>query len=84
MVSTSLARRRELRAELASAGAREAEIYLVEIKAAAVDVVAEAAAERGVPLVFADNEVLALPGEADLDALTVALADDVTAAKVAA
>jgi cyclic 2,3-diphosphoglycerate synthetase len=84
MVSTSLARRRELRAELASAGAREADIYLVEIKAAAVDVVAEAAAERGVPLVFADNEVLALPGEADLDALTVALADDVTAAKVAA
>jgi hypothetical protein len=34
--------------------------------------------------VFADNEVLSLPGEADLDALTVALADDVAAAKVAA
>jgi cyclic 2,3-diphosphoglycerate synthetase len=84
MVSTSLARRAELRAELASTAAREAETYLVEIKAAAVDVVAEAAAERGLPLVFADNEVLPLPGEVDLDALTVALADDVTAAKVAA
>jgi cyclic 2,3-diphosphoglycerate synthetase len=84
MVSTNLARRAELRAELASAAAREAETFLVEIKAAAVDVVAEAAAERGIPLVFADNEVLPLPGEADLDALAVALADDVTAAEVAA
>jgi cyclic 2,3-diphosphoglycerate synthetase len=84
LVSTSLARRSELRAELAFRAAREAETYLVEIKAAAVDVVAEAAAERGIPLVLADNEVIPLPGEADLDALTVALADDVSAAKVAA
>jgi hypothetical protein len=33
----------------------------VEIKAAAIDIVAEAAAERGVDVVFADNEVVA-PG----------------------
>jgi hypothetical protein len=32
---------------------------VVEIKAAAIDVVAEAAAERGVEVVFADNEVVA-------------------------
>ena len=34
-----------------------AEVYLVEIKAAAIDVVAEAAAERGIPTVFCDNAV---------------------------
>jgi hypothetical protein len=36
----------------------DAEVYLVEIKAAAVDVVAEAALARGSELVFADNELV--------------------------
>ncbi|MGH3060112.1 MAG: hypothetical protein ACRDNA_01710, partial [Gaiellaceae bacterium] len=61
-----------------------AELFLVEIKAAAIDVVAEAAAERGIPVVFADNEVLPLAGERDLDALVLALADAVVAEGVAA
>jgi cyclic 2,3-diphosphoglycerate synthase len=39
----------------------------VEIKAAAIDVVAEEAERRGVELVFADNEVVPLEGEPDLD-----------------
>jgi cyclic 2,3-diphosphoglycerate synthetase len=47
----------------------EADTYVVELKAAAIDVVAEAALERGVKLVFADNEVVPLPGEPDLDEL---------------
>jgi cyclic 2,3-diphosphoglycerate synthetase len=47
----------------------EADTFVVELKAAAIDVVAEAALERGVKLVFADNEIVALPGEPDLDEL---------------
>jgi cyclic 2,3-diphosphoglycerate synthetase len=70
--SGSLARREELRRELESL---DAEVVVVEIKAAAIDVVAEAASERGIPVVFADNEVLPLPGEPDLDADLRALAD---------
>lgn len=75
LLSGSLARRDDLRRELESPAAREAEAYLVEIKAAAIDVVAEAASEREIPVVFADNEVLSLDGEPDLDELIQGLAD---------
>ena len=37
----------------------DADVFLVELKAAAIDVVAEAAQQRGAALVLADNEVLA-------------------------
>jgi cyclic 2,3-diphosphoglycerate synthetase len=57
-VSRNLADRAKLREDLART---DADVYLVEIKAAAIDVVAEAAAERGIAIVFADNEVVA-PG----------------------
>jgi cyclic 2,3-diphosphoglycerate synthase len=63
-VSGNLARRDALRDDV---DRLEADVYLVEIKAAAIDVVGEAAEERGVELVFADNDVLPLPGEPDLD-----------------
>jgi cyclic 2,3-diphosphoglycerate synthetase len=53
--STALARRDPLRAELA---ALDADTYLVEIKAAAIDVVAEDALARGRRVVFADNELV--------------------------
>ena len=56
LVCGNLARREALREDLARAG--EAEVYLVEIKAAAIDVVAEAAVARGRELVFADNELI--------------------------
>jgi cyclic 2,3-diphosphoglycerate synthase len=36
----------------------DADVYLVEIKAAAIDLVAEAAMKRGAEVVFADNEVV--------------------------
>jgi cyclic 2,3-diphosphoglycerate synthetase len=80
-VSGNLARRDALRADLARL---EAETYLVEIKAAAIDVVAEIAAERGVRVVFADNEVVPLDGELDLEAEVEALAEAATAERVAA
>ena len=63
-VSSNLANREKLREDLSHT---EADLYLVEIKAAAIDVVAEAAGERGVDVVFADNEVIPLPGQPDLD-----------------
>jgi cyclic 2,3-diphosphoglycerate synthetase len=55
-VSRNLARRDSLAAELEGL---DAEVFLVEIKAAAIDVVAEAALEQGAEVVFADNEVVA-------------------------
>jgi cyclic 2,3-diphosphoglycerate synthase len=79
LVSGNLARRDALRAELDSGAAQTAEAFLVEIKAAAIDVVAEAAAQREVPVVFADNEVRPLPGEPDIDEHFRALADAVLA-----
>jgi len=62
LVSTSLADRGELAADVARA-AKEADVFLTEIKAAAVDVVAEAAAAAGRELVFCDNEPLAREGD---------------------
>jgi cyclic 2,3-diphosphoglycerate synthetase len=54
-VSRNLARRDLLREELARL---EADVYLVELKAAAIDVVAEAAVERGAAVVLAANDVV--------------------------
>jgi cyclic 2,3-diphosphoglycerate synthase len=54
--SRNLARRDALTEELAGL---DAEVFLVEVKAAAIDVVAEAALEQGAQVVFADNEVVA-------------------------
>jgi cyclic 2,3-diphosphoglycerate synthetase len=55
-VSASLANRDALREELARV---DADTYLVELKAAAIDVVAEHAAENGKRLVLAGNDVVA-------------------------
>ena len=73
-VSGNLSRRPELRADLASLEARSADLYLVELKAAAIDVVAETAAERAVPVVLCDNEVRTVDGES-LDERVLDLAD---------
>jgi len=54
-VSRNLARRDLLREELERI---DAEVYLVELKAAAVDVVAEAALARGAEVVLAANDVV--------------------------
>jgi cyclic 2,3-diphosphoglycerate synthetase len=70
--SRNLANRELLRRDLEAV---DAEVYLVELKAAAVDVVAEAATARGAEVVLADNEVVpSADGSADLDAHFRALA----------
>lgn len=74
-VSGSLSDRRALREELARV---EADAFVVELKAAAVDVVVEEANRRGVDVVLAGNDVLPLPGEIDLDAELERLAVEAT------
>jgi len=68
-VSRNLARRDLLREELERV---EAEVYLVELKAAAVDVVAEAALSRGAQVVLVANDVVS----PELDERVLALAPD--------
>ncbi len=72
-VSGSLSDRAALRAEL---GRVDADVFVVELKAAAVDVVVEEARARGVEIVLAANDVLPLAGEPDLDAELLRLADE--------
>jgi cyclic 2,3-diphosphoglycerate synthetase len=74
-VSGNLADRTRLRADVDAA---DADVFLVELKAAAIDVVAEAACERGIETVLADNEVV---GEG-LDEQIRALAGDVVGTPV--
>jgi cyclic 2,3-diphosphoglycerate synthetase len=70
-VSGNLSDRAALRDELQ---AIVADVYVVELKAAAIDVVAEAAFARGVDVVLAANDVVSLPGEQDLDELLLGMA----------
>jgi cyclic 2,3-diphosphoglycerate synthetase len=65
-VSTNLANRAHVRQDLARV---DADVYLVELKAAAIDVVAEAAAERGVEVVLAANDVVSPQLDAELERL---------------
>ena len=62
LVSCDLADRRRL-PDAVKRAAAEADVFLTEIKAAAVDVVAEGAAAAGRELVFCDNEPVALDGD---------------------
>jgi cyclic 2,3-diphosphoglycerate synthase len=70
-VSGNLSNREALRAEL---DVLEAEVFLVELKAAAVDVVAEFALSRGAEVVLAANDLFVLPGEPDLDEMLLEMA----------
>ncbi|MEP7335647.1 MAG: 2,3-diphosphoglycerate synthetase [Actinomycetota bacterium] len=76
-VSSSLADRDALRAELERV---DAATILVELKAAAIDVVAEAAAERGARLVLLGSDVVA----DGLDERLLALAEDAVREQVRA
>jgi cyclic 2,3-diphosphoglycerate synthetase len=71
LFSGNLSRRDQLQADLERAD--DADVFLVEIKAAAIEVVAEAAAQRGTDVVFADNEVVAT--DTDFDERLRSLAD---------
>jgi cyclic 2,3-diphosphoglycerate synthetase len=75
----SLSDRTALATDLDSPGVRAAGTYLIEIKAAAIDVVAEAAQERGARVVFCDNRPRSIAGEPDLDAVALDLAAGVVA-----
>jgi len=68
-VSRNLARRDALREELERI---DADVYLVELKAAAVDVVAEAAHARGAELILAANDVVS----SELDERVLSLVPD--------
>jgi cyclic 2,3-diphosphoglycerate synthetase len=74
-VSGSLSDRATLRSELEAV---EADVFLVELKAAAVELVAAAGRERGVEVVLAGSDVLPAAGEErDLDAELSRLAAEV-------
>jgi cyclic 2,3-diphosphoglycerate synthetase len=70
-VSGNLADRNALRAELRHVSA---EVYVVELKAAAVDVVAEDAVGRGVEVVLAANDVAPVAETHKLDEMLLELA----------
>ena len=72
----SLSNRPALRAALELPEVGIADVFVVEIKAAAIDVVADAAEARGKRIVFCDNRPRSLAGEADLDAALLGLADE--------
>lgn len=73
-VSGSLADRSALRRELEEV---EAEVFLVELKAAAIDVVAAAGREQGVEVVLAGSDVLPAAGEElELDVELLRLAEE--------
>jgi cyclic 2,3-diphosphoglycerate synthetase len=80
-VSGALSDRAALRADLDRPEVAAADTYLTEIKAAAIDVVAEAAEARGARLVFCDNRPQATDGSPDLDAALRGLADEVVDAR---
>jgi cyclic 2,3-diphosphoglycerate synthase len=70
-ISGNLANRAALREELSRV---DADVFLVELKAAAIDVVAEAGLARGIDVVLAANDVVPLAGEPDLDELLAGMA----------
>ena len=67
-LSCNLARRDELQRDLGRAVDDGCGAFLTELKAAAVDTVAERAEREGVPVVLLRNRVVPLAGEPDLDA----------------
>jgi predicted GTPase len=74
LVSTNLARREVLAADLERAAAVGCDLYLTELKAAAIDTVAVEARRRGAQVAFVRNRPVGLDG--DLDAALVKLYED--------
>jgi cyclic 2,3-diphosphoglycerate synthetase len=71
-VSGNLANRPALQRELETV---EADVYATEIKAAGIDVVAEAGANRGVEIVLVANDVVPCLGQPEVDPALLALAE---------
>jgi predicted GTPase len=74
VTSRNLARRAALEADLARAEQEGCDVYLTELKAAAIDTVAAHARRNAARVVFVRNRVVA--DDADLDARLAALAAD--------
>lgn len=74
-VSSDLADRSRLRQALAGIEAGSIDVFLTEIKAAAVDVVAEEADSRGIEIVFCDNAPVEVDGGDRLSGLVTGLAE---------
>jgi len=79
-LSGNLADRPALQRELETV---DADVYVTEIKAAGIDVVAEVGARRGVEVVLAANDVLPCPGQPAVEPALLALADSAAAEPVA-
>lgn len=71
--SSHLANRRLLAADLEGAG--KAEVLVVELKAAAVDLATRVALERGMEVVFCDNRVVPVGGDGPFDELALTAVD---------
>jgi cyclic 2,3-diphosphoglycerate synthetase len=78
-VSGNLSNRGALSEELERV---DADVYLTEIKAAGIDVVAETGVERGVEVVLAANDIVPLPGQPELEPELRALAEAASAEPV--
>jgi cyclic 2,3-diphosphoglycerate synthase len=78
-VSGNLSDRAALTEELETV---DADVYLTEIKAAGIDVVAATGLERGLQVVLAANDLVSLPGQPDLEPELLALADGAAAEPV--
>ena len=76
----SLSNRAALREALEQPDVDRADVFLVELKAAAIDVVVAAAEKRGKRIVFCDNRPRSIHGDAELDTALMALADQAVAA----
>jgi cyclic 2,3-diphosphoglycerate synthase len=76
VVATSqhLGDRERLGRDLDAAAALDADVLLVELKGAAVDVAVRAALARGMEVVFCGNQVVSVGGDGDFDELAVATA----------
>jgi cyclic 2,3-diphosphoglycerate synthetase len=69
VASSALARRAELEGDLDRAAAERCDVYLVEIKAAAIDTVAVRAEREGARVIFLRNRPVALDGDLDAELL---------------
>ncbi|MDQ4097238.1 MAG: 2,3-diphosphoglycerate synthetase [Actinomycetota bacterium] len=72
-MSHCLSDRQELAAELDAMP--DADVLLVELKAAAVDLVVRAGLERGIEVTFCDNRVVSTGGDGTFEELALATAD---------
>jgi len=72
MVSINLARREALASDLDRAAAERCDVYLTELKAAAVDTVAVRARAEGARVAFVRNRPVGLDGDLDAELMTLA------------